>query len=467
MTKHLFALISLSALVNCSFAQITDNTGKDLFVVKTTGGVSFPISSSGFSLSYTSPLNKEDTLEVTYNKYLSVKKEYDDQVKGGFATPRKVPFINMTETGTHYFMIIRRRAPNLFSYYAPQSVSQILQLFRPDLPANILKLVTDTLGSNGYTASHLIDSLVKEMNAKGTKVPPIYSVTDIGNGIRPFFLNFKVSNLSIKSFGQFFSNANQPTIQLELGAIQNTVLKFDNWDNLTDTKGLLSFYEYDLFYSIYVNTNCIDYVDTVNQKRTPYDWNSLFKFNQYGAKVNFNAYKSKHVTFAFTANGWYGLPLDNDKSFQLSKSVPILSNDTSFKVLGQAAGKYGGDVNSKLLNVRLSLAIPIFFDFSKEIQWLFRFAQDKGSKFYIMPSYAPFISTHSQWTHQVGLSLNLLAQPYGPPNSTIVQAGGFGFDLLSNRKAHTGWGSPLFYVSGTINLGSILTKTAPSKPTKL
>jgi hypothetical protein len=77
---------------------------------------------------------------------------------------------------------------------------------------------------------------------------------------------------------------------------------------------------------------------------------------------------------------------------------------------------------------------------------------------YLLPSYAPFGALNQHWTHQLGFSVNLLGSPYGGINSSIVQAGGVGCDILSDPQKHTGWGSPVFYVSGTININSIISQ---------
>jgi hypothetical protein len=441
-----------------AYSQATDNTGKDLFVVKTTDGYSFPISTSGFSINFTSSFNKYDTIEITQRRYERIKRE-QNPAKNESTVKRRVYYDSTTKK---YFLVVYRNN-NLKSYISQPTFDKFYGELNNQFSSSILQMVQG-LQKNDFGEKKQIRQLNKALDST-QNVPKaldsFYSVTDIGNGYHPLFINLKVSNLTIKSLGQFFTNVNQPTIQLEAGGIINSVLKFNNWDSLRHTKGFLGFHEWDLFYSFYASTSCINYLDTVNQARTTYNSNSIGKFMQYGFKTDLNAYQSKYFAVAITTNVWYGLPLDNDKSFQAGNPKQILRNDTLYKTLGQSSGKYGGDINQKLWNARFSIALPIFFDISKAISWLTGIQQTPGSRFYFLPSYAPFISTGTRFTNQVGLSLNLLSKGYGPKNTSIIQAGGLGFDILSNSKAKTGWGSPIFYVSGTINLGSIVSKNGP------
>ncbi len=173
-----------------------------------------------------------------------------------------------------------------------------------DLPS-----VTLTIGSlhdSGY--QRLLDTLNRYGLTDG-----FYNTTDVGIGYKPIFVNLKVSNLTISSFSNFFTASNQPGFQLELGAIANSTIKFDNWQNLQRARRpgvlgkLLGFHQYDLFYSVFANTSCITYYDTVNHSRVPTNWKSIWQFAQYGAKANANLYYSKWFAIALTATAFRGL----------------------------------------------------------------------------------------------------------------------------------------------------------------
>jgi hypothetical protein len=466
-----FILVCLFALAPITLlSQATDNSGKDLFVTKNTSNFKFPITSTGFSIEYTSSMNAKDTVKIRKLKY--------DRLRPIDST--NFYFDKKTKS---YFRIIHRRN-NLHSYYFISVLAEYIydnihilntlptkitaQLYTKKIDSLMLlrekeetiSQLIDILKSKDLpsSANRLGDDIVAYLEGIGTSPDEIYHVTDVGTGINPWFMNLKLSNLSLKPISNFFSSSNQPSLQLEIGAISNSVVKFKNWDNLKIAippgwlGKILRFHEYDLFYSLFLNSSFINYYDTINHMRTPTDIKSISKFTQFGGKLNATAYWSKALAGSITASLYYGLPLDNDKNYQTKKSRTVSAIDTGFYALGQSAGKYGGGINAPGWNGRISVAFPVFLNFINLRQ---SDASKKGtSSLYLLPSYAPFGSWATQWTHQIGLSLNLLSSPYGGKNSSILQAGGIGADLLTGNT-HTGWGSPIVYVSGSINLGAI------------
>jgi len=406
-TLELFSLIFCFIFIETSnFAQTTDNTGKDLFVVKTTSKFSFPINSSGFSINYTSPFEDSAFDKHKHFKYL--------------------------------------RNTNLQTYHIDTTQSE-----------NESNAENQKETESG---DEIKENIYEMKNNKYT------TVKDVGKGFSPFFLNLKITNFSIKNISQFFSPTNQPTVQLEIGAIQNSVLNFINWNYLKYAKPaipIIRFHEYDFFYSAFINTSFINYVDTNQAQKGVLkadNITNITKFAQGGAKVYFNGYWSKVFAVALTGTLSYGLPLDNDPSYQTPLPHKIISSiDSPIYKNGQADGKYGGSINNPGWNSRISCAFPIFLNFlakdsTKPGQTKLN---DKTiSHFYLLPSYAPFGTINTHWTQQIGCSINIMKSGYGGKNSSLQPSGGIGFDILS-AKTHSGWGSPIFYISGTLDLGGL------------
>jgi len=455
--------LTLSAIVS---GQVTDNAGKDLFTVKNTSNFSFPITSTGFSVNYTRPF-ATDSIPILADEYTRLLKEGNPDI---------------AKRGANQFFRLKRHNNRLQTYYLKDTMNfQLDTLLRlhPDLLDKSLNILGASLSFNGLVRPTATDSstqLVKIFNQSDTfnyhelldtlssygLTDGFYNSTDAGIWWKPAFYNFKVSNLSFGSLSDFFTPNNQPTLQAELGFIYNTTLKFDNWKNLQKAQHpgffghLLRFHQYDFFYSFFVNTNCITYYDTVRHQRYPTDWKTCTQFAQWGLKANANLYYSKSFAIALTGTLFRGLPLDADKGFQSKPSRPISTTDSTHYAAGKAEGKYGGDITSQSWNTRLSVAFPIFLNFFHDNS---ADPKKKGSgSVYLLPSYAPFGTIGGHWTNQLGFSVNLLGKPYGGVNTSILQAGGVGCDILSDPKKHTGWGGPVFYVTGTININSIISQ---------
>src|SRR6202000_254650 len=77
--KNQMKKIAIILIISCftvkATAQATDNLGKDLFVVKTQAGFSFPLTSTGFSVSYTSSFAEKRKIKREHNGKDSVTRK--------------------------------------------------------------------------------------------------------------------------------------------------------------------------------------------------------------------------------------------------------------------------------------------------------------------------------------------------------------------------------------------------------
>lgn len=463
MAKHFFLFLLISHVGTMAFCQANDNTGKDLFTVKNTSSFSFPISSTGFSINYTRPFTPADSIPISADKYAPLVASGNTHVIHPSPSEYYLLRPHHNQLTTYYLKDVMNANLDTLLLKRPALLRKALDIlnkhvpFTPALSAgDSSKLLLDVFNERDtVTYRQLLDTLNSYGLTNG-----FYNTTDVGIWYKPAFVNLKVSNLSFGTLSDFFTPNNQPTLQVELGFIANSTLKFDNWQNLSRARRpgflgrMLGFHQYDLFYSVFVNTSCITYYDTYHHERFPTDWFAVPKFAQIGVKGDANLYYSKIFAVALTGTLFNGLPLDNDKGFQSKPSSRLSPLDTSVFAAGKAAGKYGGNINDRPWNARVSVAVPIFLNFFGRLN-----DKKKGTgSVYLLPSYAPFGPLNGHWTNQLGLSVNLLGKPYGGINSSIVQAGGVGCDILSDPTKHTNWGAPIYYVSGTINLNSIISQ---------
>lgn len=422
-------ILALLAAIDCP-AQ-SDHNSKDLFVVKTQSGLTIPISSTGFSVNYTSPF--QHGLRLQYRSYFGL---FD------------VPMI-----------------------YYQDSIKRIIAAKFPDsvLDKTPSGKLLDFLDANYYWEiqtylfrhySNVKDSSQYYLNKDSSK----YYLTDIGTWSKPVFINVSVTNIA-KSLNQFFTPSNQPTVGIEFGFIKNSVLVFNNWKKLQrDGRSQFGAYDYDFFYSFYVNTSLINYYDTSSHLVTPTDWGSFMKFAQYGSKIYWNLYYFRWLAVSVTSNTYYGLPLESDSSYQ-NKIPTVISNSPLIVRTSSTNGKFGGGINNASFNQRFSISLPLFLGFLRAYsgQGIIDSTLNNSliSKMYLLPSFTTYGPFNGHWTNQLGLSFNLLTKGYGGLNSTIVQGGGVGTDFITART-HTGWSGPLFYVSGSINLGTLIKQVGPA-----
>ncbi len=450
VAKHGSLFLCIQLMFLSVDAQVVDNSGKDIFVVKNTGGISFPFSSNSVAFNFTGSMNASDSFFINKKRF--------DRLNGN-DTRRRSVIPHPKQAGA--FLLIRKRDNHFKSFYIPSIAEDSLKsvVKKSDTARKTVEAILGKPLSAGLTeldglAPGTFHQIVQRLNNLGL-VKGWHTATDMGRVFQPVFFNFKVSNLSFKVPGDFFTSANQPTITAEIGFVQNATLRFDNWKNLSQVKtSFLIPKEYDVFYSVFINANCIRYYDTINKAFTPTTFSSIGKFIQAGVKLNANLYYTKSFAAAITLLGSYGLPIEGFKSYQGAASLPIAAGVPDYFKLGTAGGKYGGDINGRIWNGRFSLAFPIFLNFFRRPDP----SKNGSGSVYIVPSFASFGSKKEQWTQQLGISLNLLGKPYGGTNSTIVQGGGIGMDFLSDPNMKTGWGSALFYITGTLNLGAVVTQ---------
>lgn len=259
-----------------------------------------------------------------------------------------------------------------------------------------------------------------------------------------------------QSYDKFFSNINQPTIELNAGWIASNVTNINDWHNLKQAVSgkIYRPRTYDFYLGGYLSNAFINHYNTDNQVLTE-AWKDFGKFFRAGVKSNLNLYYTDWFVFAINASVDYGKLSDNLKSFQ--NTIPaVVSNSPNIIVdLGKVAGKYSGDIDNNV-NTRFSLSIPIFlgnlFFNSNNTS---RFA-NTFRKISMIPHYSPFGAAGNTWTQMVGASINFLAQSYARTNATILPGAGVGIDWKTDISAASQWSRPIYYIYGSINLGSLI-----------
>ncbi len=108
----------------------------------------------------------------------------------------------------------------------------------------------------------------------------------------------------------------------------------------------------------------INYYDTLHHHVTPTDWTTFTKFAQYGIKLNWTLYYFRWLAVAFTSNTYYGLPLENDSSYQ-NKVPTVINNNPLIVRTSTTNGKFGGDIENRRANERFSVSLPLFLGWLK------------------------------------------------------------------------------------------------------
>lgn len=283
--------------------------------------------------------------------------------------------------------------------------------------------------------------------------------------IKGLGLELSVKNIS-QSYDKFFSALNQPTVELNVGWVANSVSNFNDWDELKKVRPFtpLSPKTFDLYVGGFVNKSFINYWDSEQQQLTQ-AWSDLEEFVRVGAKMSFNLYFSSWLAVASNSTLDYGKLIDNLKNYQ--GSVPGVINPASPTIvdLGKANGKYGGTLDNTL-NTRVSIGVPLFLGNLFYSSGNTQQSADILRRIMIMPHYSPFGAANHRWIQTVGSSINVLGQPYGKKSGTIVLAAGLGIDWKTDFTTTNKWSTPIYYINGSINLGSLIPKaTGVPKPT--
>ncbi len=278
------------------------------------------------------------------------------------------------------------------------------------------------------------------------------------------------SNLNL-----FFTPANQPTISVNFGHSFNSVTNFINWDELkTGKRNWLGAVDRDLYVGVFANKSFTNYWDTVNRKMTDqtltnYNKNSFRDFDRFvsfGLKVNYNLYYTRWLALALTGtvqNGFNQPFADFQSSPSAAYNVPNHVYTTS-----DFSGRVGGDINHRINDMRFSIALPIFMgavfnnvaktDRKKATEGRIgrteRTLHHIWNSLFVMPHYAQNGWVGNQWCNEIGGSINFLQSTYGGSNSKIQVNEGLGVDWVSRANTRNGWSSPIYYLTGKLNIGS-------------
>jgi len=272
----------------------------------------------------------------------------------------------------------------------------------------------------------------------------------------------------------FFSPASQPTISLNFGHSFNSVTNFINWDQLKlGRRNWLGAVDRDLYVGVFATKSFMNYWDTVNRKMTDqtlsnYNKNSFRDFDQFisfGLKVNYNLYYTRWLALALTGtvqNGFTQPFADFQSSPASAYNVP-----NNVYSMNDFAGRVGGDANTRINDMRFSIGLPIFMgaifnnvaknDHKKATEGHIgktqRTLHRVWNSLFIMPHYAQNGWVNGHWRNEVGVSINFLQAPFGGGNSRIAVTEGLGVDWMSRANTKNGWSSPIYYLTGKLNIG--------------
>jgi hypothetical protein len=259
-----------------------------------------------------------------------------------------------------------------------------------------------------------------------------------------------------QSYNKFFSSLNQPTVELNIGWIASNVTNINDWHELKSVVALRPWRPrtYDFYLGLFFGNAFINYYNSTDNLLYK-TWEKFGRFARGGLKSNLNLYYTPWLVLAINASIDHGKLTDNLKSFQSSVPLVISSSPNVIVDLGKAAGKYGGAIENTFSS-RFGFSVPIFmgnlfFDepnTSKLATTLRRIS--------LVPHYSPFGSVGDTWTQVIGCSINFLGQPYGRKNATIIPGAGFGMDWKTDISEGSNWSSPIYYLYGSINLGSLI-----------
>ena len=255
-----------------------------------------------------------------------------------------------------------------------------------------------------------------------------------------FFVSVGVKDIN-KSYNDFFSELNQPTVELGLSFAFNSVY-WVNWAKLDQYYSPIK--QWDFYAKLFVNNTFSKYYDTVNEIETKQSEWPLFN---YGAQLDYIAYR-KRIWFPLTFTLSRGMPVDNTKPYSAIPSS-IDAESTKYDI-GKPIGKYGNVLDKGQWNSRFSLStLYLLGDFSGS-NWI----DQKLSRLCLLPNYSTYGTIDGQWTNLAGASIGLLKDKYDSTNKASLDIKPllqFGVDWQSDPVSHV-WSKPywIFSFKGTI-----------------
>lgn len=255
-----------------------------------------------------------------------------------------------------------------------------------------------------------------------------------------FFASLIVKDVN-KSYTDFFSNLNQPTVELGVSYAWNSVY-WVNWNKLDQYYSPIK--QWDLYTKIFVANTFSKYYDTFNNKEEKQKTWPLFN---YGAQADFVAYR-KRIWFPITLTIIRGMIVDNTKPYS---GLPSAIDSTNERYdIGKATGKYGGALDKDQWNSRLSFSTLCFLGDAKNNNCYDRWF----SRFCFLPNYSTYGTIEKKWSHVAGASIGFLKDKYDTTKSNsldikpLIQ---FGIDWQSDPITHV-WSKPywIFSIKGTI-----------------
>lgn len=246
-----------------------------------------------------------------------------------------------------------------------------------------------------------------------------------------------------KSYDDFFTSLNQPTVELSVSLAWNSVYDV-NWEKLNTRSNPIK--QWDLYIKAFVNNTFSDYYDTqknsiTSQKKWP--------LVNYGAQLDYIAYR-KRVWFPITLTLARGMLIDNIKPYSKLPTVVDSNGDPSLYEVGKPVGKYGGVLDKQQWNSRASFTIFTFLGNEAGSGC----AENTLSKLCLLPNYSMYGTIDKRWYHVVGGSIGLLKDKYNTSKKTALDIKPllqFGVDWQSNPMTHV-WSKPywIFSFKGTI-----------------
>lgn len=258
-----------------------------------------------------------------------------------------------------------------------------------------------------------------------------------------FFVTLSLSDVN-KSYNEFFTDFNQPKLELGFSLAVNKVTEI-NWNNAAFLS--MPFKQWDWYIKLFANNTFSNYYDTSSNLFT--HKNNL-PFLNYGIQNDFIAY-NKRFWIALTTTYTIGMPSENFKPYQEGTSTQL--GTSSFYTIGKPSGKYGTrTLNRDLTNGRISVATPIFLG---DNDGKGNFIKRNISKLCLIPNYAAYGITNEKWTQLVGISLGLLKNSYNSSDTKSIRISPllqFGIDW-NTVPLESNWSKPNWIMSfkGTIN----------------
>lgn len=249
------------------------------------------------------------------------------------------------------------------------------------------------------------------------------------------FLSATVKDVN-KSYTDFFSHLNQPTLEVGASFAFNSVY-WVNWDKLDEYYSPIK--QWDLYAKLFVANTFSKYYDTVNNVESAQKSMPLFN---YGSQIDFIAYR-KRMWFPITFTIIRGMIVDNTKPYSGLPSTIDLSNERYD--IGKPEGKYGGILDKNQWNSRVSIAMLYFLGDAKYDNWYNR----SLSRFCLLPNYSTHGTIDKKWSHIAGASIGFLKEKYNTTENTSLDIKPqiqFGVDWQSDPITHV-WSKPYWVVS--------------------